>query len=63
MQHPSRIHDLFATLLAGDGIADGHSEQLQYDGLAYSPSDFLILEKPVQIIQIILMGNLPPLLT
>ena len=62
MHHAANIHYLFATLLTGNGIAHCHSEQFQDNGLAYSSPDLLVLEKPVQIIQIILMSDLPPFL-
>ena len=52
-----------AAPLAGHSVADSHTHQLEDDGLTDAPSDQVVLEQPVQVVDVVFVRYLPPLLT
>jgi len=59
------MHDVFplTTLLTGDSIADSYCDQLQDYCLSHTSSYFLIFEEPIEVVDIVFVGDLPPLFT
>ena len=57
------LHSELGRALRGQRVAQGDGYDLQEEGLPDGPPNHIVLEEAVQVVKVVLMRDLPPLLT
>lgn len=57
------LHSELGRALRGQRVAQRDGDDLQEEGLADGPPHHIVLEEAVQVVEVVIVGDLPPLLT